>query len=110
MLYIRVKETNLIKGFSDVFEDPIEGDICIDESDTRHFHIEGETNPTMCNGEGVYLYKYINGQIIKKTEEEIEAEKKKDPDTKPVTAQEQLDTLCASIDYILLEVIPAMMI
>ena len=110
MLYIRVKETNIIRGFSDIFEDPIEGDICIDESDTRHFHIEGEINPTMCNGEGVYLYKYMNEQIVKKTEEEIAAEKQSEPEVKPVTAQDQLDTLCASIDYILLEVIPAMMI
>ena len=105
MLYIRVKDTNIVKGFSDVFEEPIEGDICIDESDTRHFHIAGEINPTICNMDGVYLYKYIDGEIIKKTDEEIAAETPA-PVVVPNPLQIQIDSLIASMDFILLEFMP----
>ena len=105
MLYIRVKDTSIVKGFSDAFETPIEGDICIDESDTRHFHIAGEINPTICNMDGVYLYKYIDGEIIKKTDEEIAAETPA-PVVVPNPLQIQIDSLIASMDFILLEFMP----
>ena len=109
MLYIRVKDTSIVKGFSDVFEDPIEGDICIDESDTRHFHIAEEVNPSLCNMDGVYLYKYIDGEIIKKTDAEIAAETPA-PVVVPDQKQQQIDTLLASMDYIMVEVLPTLMV
>lgn len=106
MIYIRVDlNNNIIKGFSDVFEAPIEGDICIDDSDTRHFHIAGEANPPLCNVDGVYLYKYIDGEIVKKTADEITAETPA-PVVVPNPLQIQIDSLIASMDFILLEFMP----
>lgn len=105
MLYIRVKDTNIVKGFSDAFETPVEGDICIDESDTRHFHIGDEINPSLCTMDGLYLYWYIDGEIIKKTDEEIKEETPA-PVIVPDSLHIQIDSLIASMDFILLEFMP----
>ncbi len=75
--YIRVDENkNITYGFSDAFEQPQENDICINEQAERHFELLGNTNPSLMNFEGVYLYKYENGNIIKKSEEDIALEYK----------------------------------
>lgn len=112
MIYIRVDlSNNIVKGFSDVFESPIEGDICIDESNTRHFYIGEDINPPLCDIAGTYFYKYVDNTIIKKTDEEIAAEKPADPNTgsKPASLQEQLDTVNRTLDYIMSDVLPTLM-
>lgn len=110
MIYIRVDlNNNIIKGFSDVFETPVEGDICIDESNTRHFYIGEDINPPLYNMTGTYLYKYVDNTIIKKTDEEIAAETPV-PVVVPDQKQQQIDTLLASMDYIMLEVLPTLMV
>ena len=106
MIYIRVDGmNNITKGFSDAFEEALEGDICIDESDTRHFYIAGEVNPTICTRDGVWIYKYLDGAIVKKTDEEIKAETPA-PVVVPNPLQIQIDSLIASMDFILLEFMP----
>lgn len=64
--YIRVDgNTNIIKAFSDAFEQPEEGDICITEDGDRHFNLdifEIQTN--------AYKYKWVNNTITEKTLDE----------------------------------------
>ena len=70
--YIRIDNNRIItKGFSTDFEKPQENDICINEDGGRHFELLGQINPSLLNMQGVYLYKYENGEITKRTEEEI---------------------------------------
>lgn len=69
--YIRINENNhIIHGFSDVFEQPLETDICINEEGGRHFELSSKTNLPLLNEFGRALYKYINGEILETTEEE----------------------------------------
>lgn len=73
--YIRADEYhNIIKGFSDAFEQPQAGDICIVEEAGRHFELLGEINPSLMGMDGVYLYHYTGDEVRAKTPEEIEAE------------------------------------
>lgn len=70
--YIKIDNNKRItKGFSTDFEEPQENDICINENGGRHFELLGQINPSLLNMQGVYLYKYENGEITKRTEEEI---------------------------------------
>ena len=73
--YIRIDaDYNIIKGFSDAFEEPQPGDICITELGGRHFEMMGEVNPSLVDMRGVYLYKYVGGSITAKDAAEIERE------------------------------------
>lgn len=83
--YIRLEGNKIIKGFSDVFEQPQDGDICIGEGG-RHFELNGQCNPPLADG-GVYLYKYENGEIIALTQEEIEASKPIQIEQTPIEEQ-----------------------
>ena len=52
--YIRIDtEGRIIKGFSDAFEQPIDGDICINEKGGRHFEMLGVVNPPLMNMQGI---------------------------------------------------------
>lgn len=90
--YIRVDEKNrVIKGFSTDFEDPIDTDICINENGGRHFEILGELNPCLINTQYIYLYKYENNNVTKRTEEEIKIDIESMPkqiDTQELLAQQ----------------------
>lgn len=69
--YIRLDEKNYIeKGFSDAFEDPIVTDICINEQGGRHFELDGVINLSLINMDGRHLFKYVDGKVIKTTEDE----------------------------------------
>lgn len=73
--YIHIDQTsNITKGFSDAFEQPQLGDICIAEEAGRHFELLGEVNPPLMDANGVYLYRYTGGEVTAKTPEEIEEE------------------------------------
>lgn len=73
--YIRLdSECRIIKGFSDVFEQPIGGDICINEQCGRHFEMMGVINLPLIDMQGVYLYKYVNGAVAERTVEEIQGD------------------------------------
>lgn len=83
--YIRINENNkIIYAFSDAFEQPLETDILIGETEERHcqFQVFSEKYFTK------YKYKYINGQIIEKTEDELyTAEEKKSDKVKAIKAE-----------------------
>lgn len=70
--YIRLDENNnIIRGFSNVFEEPQEGDICINEQGGRHFELNGVINPRLINESGIFLFRYENGKVIAKTPDEL---------------------------------------
>lgn len=73
--YIRIDAENRItKGFSDVFEQPFDSDICINEQGGRHFEMLGIVNPPLTEENGVYIYKYEDGMVLERTAEEIQAD------------------------------------
>lgn len=74
--YIRLDENNnIIKGFSDGFFEPEENDIIVNENTTeRHFMLFGETNPSLTDINFIPLYKYEDGEITTRTEEERNAD------------------------------------
>ena len=77
--YITIGENNcIIKGFSDAFEQPKESDICINEQGGYQFRLfsDGEENPILFDFElMIPLYKYENGEVVKRSDEELNATK-----------------------------------
>lgn len=76
--YISVDEQNrIVGGFSDAFRAPSDTDICINERGGYQFRLfpGGEENPRLYEWPHMIpLYKYENGEVVKRTEEEIEAD------------------------------------
>jgi len=105
--YIRLdSNNNIVYGFSDAFEQPQEGDICINENGGRHFELNGVINPSLAI-DGIYRFKYVDGEIVEKTSEEIEAEKAAlppPPKTEMELLKEQLEFTQAALDFIIMNV------
>ncbi len=73
--YIRLDtNNNIIKGFSTDFEQQIQTDICINEDGERQFEINRIVNPTLKNIQGIYLYEYIDNEVVTKANEVIQQE------------------------------------
>lgn len=73
--YIRLdSEGHIIKGFSDAFEQPIDGDICISEKSGRHFEMLGLPEPPLTNMQGIYIYKCVEGVAVERTADEIQGD------------------------------------
>lgn len=55
----------------------VTGAICINERDRYQFRLVpgGEENPPIYTEDGIPLYKYIDGEIIKRSNEEIEQDR-----------------------------------
>lgn len=65
--YIRLDgESQVIYGFSDAFDEPLDTDVCINEDGGRHFVLFGETNPSLRADR--WLYKYVDGAIVPNSE------------------------------------------
>lgn len=98
--YIRVKNTLVIKGFSDAFELPLKTDICINEKGGRHFEIDGEINPQLYDERMCHVYRY-DTELRKATDEELEAEwneiKPTEPEPTPAGDTVTWDTMAAAI-------------
>lgn len=96
--YITVDERNrIVDGFSDAFRQPSDADICINEQGGYQFRLypNGEENPTLFEWEHMIpLYKYENGEIVKRTMEEVEADRTAitKPEPEP-TADELINAL-----------------
>lgn len=74
--YVTINDNGVIqRGFSDDFEQPDASAICINEDGGRHFELNGVINPPMMNFNGVPLYKMVDGKVVARMAEEIEAEK-----------------------------------
>jgi hypothetical protein len=64
--YIRVDANNIvIHAFSDAFEQPQDGDICVATDAGRHY------NPQLTNEQGRYIYKYVDGQMVERSIDEL---------------------------------------
>ena len=76
--YVAVNEHGFItNGFSDAFHQPSDTDICINDKGGYQFRLfpDGEENPALYDWEHtIPLYKYEDGAVIRRTEEEIEAD------------------------------------
>lgn len=67
--YIRIDNNkNIIKAFSDKFEQPENNDICVNEDGGRHFNLDLLID-------NIYKYKWKSKKIVEKTIEEIDIEK-----------------------------------
>lgn len=97
--YIRLDGIKIIKGFSDAFEQPKTGDICINEDGDRHFMINDAINPAVNNEQGIPLYKYDKGKVIARTATEINADVVIVPvvPTETERLREDYDTLKAAL-------------
>lgn len=89
--YITVDAENRItNGFSDAFYQPTEADICINEKGGYQFRLfpGGEENPSLFDLDGMIpLYKYESSEVIRRTEEEIEADRAELPEPTPSPAE-----------------------
>jgi len=100
-LYIRVNEAGIIiHGFSSAFEEPQEGDILIMEDGPRHFHLAW-TEP-LINERGQYRYKWIDGERVERSQEELDAEWAARPPAPKTPEQERLDLIQKALDDLIL--------
>jgi hypothetical protein len=72
--YIRLSGNKIVKGFSDAFESPETGDICITENGGRHFELDGVINAPLFNDSMIPLYKWDGNEIVARSEAEIQAD------------------------------------
>lgn len=90
--YIKVDSSNrIVDGFSDALREPTEDSICINVEGGYQFRLfsGGEENPALFDWNGMIpLYKW-NGEVVRRTEEEIEADRAEIPvpGTAPTTEE-----------------------
>lgn len=92
----------IVDGFSDAFRLPSETDICINDNGGYQFRLfkDGEENPALCvlhKRHLIPLYKYANGEVKHRSDEEIAADIAAIPD--PENEPSQLDMLEAQVTY-----------
>lgn len=93
--YVRVDEDNyVIHGFSDAFEQPIEGDIPFKTSLDRHFSLGGKINAPLFAPNCLPLYKLENGEIISSPKQHTNEQKLN-------SIREKRDRLLLETDYII---------
>lgn len=103
--YIYTDDTGrIVDGWSDgPFPDrDSTGAICINEEGGYQFRLfsDGEENPPLVSAFGIPLYKYVDGEIVQRSQEELDADydelaQQEVPDK--ITEMEQLR---ADVDYI----------
>ena len=84
--YIRLNEAGeVVHGFSDAFEQPQDGDILVLGNGPRHFH---EAWPeSLRNERGQYRFRWIDGQRVERSQEELDAEWAQRPPGPPTLEQ-----------------------
>ncbi|REK59895.1 MAG: hypothetical protein C6W55_00585 [Thermobacillus sp.] len=84
--YIRLNEAGeVVHGFSDAFEQPQDGDILVLENGPRHFH---QVWPwPIVNERGQYISRWIDGQRVERSQEELDAEWSQRPPAPPTIEQ-----------------------
>ena len=63
--YIRLDGVFICKSFSTAFEQPIDGDICINENGGRHY------NRDLYRADGLYRLKWIDGKEVETTDDDF---------------------------------------
>ena len=100
--YIRIREDGcIVDGFSDAFREPTEDAILLNDQGGYQFRLfpGGEENPHIFDWNGMIpLYKYENGEVVKRTEEEVELDRAALPglDDTPTEAE---DTASMLVDH-----------
>ena len=92
----------ILRGFSDDFEQPTDGAICINEDGGRHFDLNGVVNPPLTDYNGVPLYKLDGGKIVARTQEELDADK---PVATPAITTPSIEDRTSALESALLELI-----
>ena len=90
--YIRTNaDGNITTGFSDAFEQPQENDILINNQGGYQFRLfpDGEENPNLITYDGIALYRWTEGTVEQRTEEEIQTERNRIPQPAPCPTQEE---------------------
>jgi len=74
------------------------GAICINDQGSYQFRLtpDGEENPALYDMDGIPLYKWDGTQAVRRTEEEIEADRAAIPDPPP----SELERLRADLDFV----------
>lgn len=105
--YINVDDRGrIVDGWSDGPhpEKDTTGAICINEEGGYQFrlHPGGEENPALWDMDGIPLYKYVGGEVLERTQEEIEADRAAlpKPENKP-SAEERIAELEAALAALL---------
>lgn len=91
--YITVDaQGRIVDGFSDAFREPGANDICINEQGGYQFRLfgGGTENPVLRNENGISLYKYEGGAVVRRSADEIDADIAALPEPAP-TADERRD-------------------
>lgn len=87
-------QSRIVDGWSDGPhpERDSTGAICINEEGGYQFrlYLDGEENPALWNMESIPLYKWWDGQVVPRTEEEIAADRAAIPEPPP-SAQERME-------------------
>ncbi|MBR2894991.1 MAG: hypothetical protein IKC03_04960 [Oscillospiraceae bacterium] len=100
--YITVDErSRIVNGFSNAFRQPSKTDICINEQGGYQFRLfpGGEENPALREWEHMIpLYKYENNEVMRRTQEEIDADIAALPVPESVPT-EQDDTAAMLVDH-----------
>jgi hypothetical protein len=63
--YIRLDGIFVIKTFSTAFEQPQDGDVCVNENGSRHFNLN------VFDSRGLPKLKYIDGEILETNEVDL---------------------------------------
>lgn len=91
-------QSRILDGWSDGPhpEKDTAGAICINEQGGYQFRLfpEGEENPALWTMDCIPLYKYVDGQVVARTEEEIAADRTAIPEIPP-TALERMEAQVA---------------
>lgn len=107
--YIRVDAQNrIIAGFSDAFKPPLDTDICIADDGGRHFKLFGVVNPQLINEQGISIYKYVNGDIKRRSVEEIQTDTNLLPPTEIELLKEKVAMQDQVIEELMFSIIPAL--
>lgn len=100
--YIRIRGDGcIIDGFSDAFREPTEDAILLNEQGGYQFRLfeGGKENPSLFNLDGMIpLYRW-DGEVIPRTEEEIEAERAEKSLPTADEIRTQRDKLLAETDW-----------
>lgn len=101
--YITVDESGLITdGWSNGphYNRDTTDAICINEQGSYQFRLfpDGVENPVLITPTGIPLYKYEDGVVIERSEEEIKQDEENIP--KPVPTVSEMDQLRADVDFL----------
>lgn len=100
--YITIrKDGSIINTWSDgpFPNEDISDAICINDKGGYQFRLypDGEENPPIYDVDGIPLYKWVNGKIVKRSESEIEKDRSEIPTPPP----SEMEKLRADVDYLL---------